>query len=162
MISEDVWGNRNILSRVKAGQAFALAVASAEDAHLAYDAVAETELEVLFLDVRRILKVCPSTCAHHVRMIHNLLSELAERNLMLSEKLAHMGQRSTRAKLLSYFSSEAQRQGKYEFEIPFSRQELADYLAVERSGLSLEMSKLQREGLITYRKNRIALKLDPR
>ena len=113
----------------------------------------------LFLDVKRILTVCPSACAHHSRIIRNLLSELAEKNLRFSEKLTHMGQRTTRAKLMSYFSAEAQRLGTYEFDIPFSRQQLADYLGVERSGLSLELGKMKRDGLLDFHKNHFALKV---
>ena len=87
------------------------------------------------------------------------LDELAEKNLRLNEKLTHMGQRTTRAKLMSYFSDEAQRRGGYEFDIPFSRQQLADYLGVERSGLSLELGKMRDEGLLDFHKNHFLLKL---
>ena len=97
-------------------------------------------MTVMFLHIRRVLSVCPSACSHHSRFIR-LLGELAEKNLRLNEKLTHMGQRTTRAKLMSYFSAEALRRGVYEFDIPFSRQQLADYLGVERSGLSVELGK---------------------
>ena len=120
---------------------------------------AETPVTAMFLNVKRVLNVCPSACAHHSRMIRNLLGELAEKNLRFSEKLSHMGQRTTRAKLMSYFSAEAQRLGKYEFDIPFSRQQLADYLAVERSGLSLELGKMHREGLLDFHKSHFVLKV---
>ena len=93
------------------------------------------------------------------KIIRNLLGELAEKNLRLNEKLTHMGQRTTRAKLLSYFSGEAQRWGGYEFDIPFSRQQLADYLGVERSGLSLELGKMRDEGLLDFHKSHFILKV---
>lgn len=113
----------------------------------------------MFFNVKRILDVCPSACAHHSRIIRNLLGELAEKNLRFSEKLTHMGQRTTRAKLMSYLSAEAQRRGEYEFDIPFSRQQLADYLGVERSGLSLELGKMRVEGLLDFQKNHFVLKV---
>lgn len=113
----------------------------------------------MFLNVKRILNVCPSACSHHSRVIRNLLSELAEKNLRFNEKLTHMGQRTTRAKIMSYLSAEAQRLGKYEFDIPFSRQQLADYLGVERSGLSLELGKMKKDGLLDYHKNHFVLRL---
>ena len=91
-------------------------------------------------------------------MIRNLLSELAEKNLRLNEKITHLGQRSRRAKILSYLSAEAQRHGSAEFDITFSRQQLADYLSVDRSGLSMELSRMQEEGLLEYRKNHFVLK----
>ena len=100
-----------------------------------------------------------SACSHHSRIIRNLLGELAEKNLRLNEKLTHMGQRTTRAKLMSYFSAEAQRRGGYEFDIPFSRQQLADYLGVERSGLSLELGKMRDEGLLDFHKSHFILKV---
>ena len=121
--------------------------------------VAETSVSVMFLNVKRVLTVCPSACAHHNRIVRNLLGELAEKNLRFGEKLAHMGQRTTRAKLMSYFSAEAQRLGKYEFDIPFSRQQLADYLAVERSGLSLELGKMKKDGLLDFHKSHFVLKV---
>ena len=159
VIQEDIWGNRNILSKAGPGQTFAAAFACASGAALNVSVVAEAPVTALFLNVKRILTMCPSACAHHSRIIHNLLNELAEKNLRFSEKLTHMGQRTTRSKLMSYFSAEAQRLGTYEFDIPFSRQQLADYLAVERSGLSLELGKMRSEGLLDFHKSHFILKV---
>ena len=157
IIQEDIWGNRNIVSKVGTGQVFAAAYACAPGSVLNVSVVAETAVTVLYVNVKRILQLCPSACAHHSRIIRNLLGELAGKNLRLSEKLTHMGQRTTREKLMSYLSAEAQRLGRYEFDIPFSRQQLADYLAVERSGLSLELGKMQKEGLLEFHKNHFVL-----
>ena len=159
VIQEDIWGNRYILSKTGPGQTFAAAYACAPGSLLNVSVAAETPAAAMFLNVRRVLTVCPSACVHHSRIIRNLLGELAEKNLRFGEKLTHMGQRSTRAKLMSYFSAEAQRLGKYEFDIPFSRQQLADYLAVERSGLSLELGKMKREGLLDFHKSHFVLKV---
>ena len=159
VIQEDIWGNRNIVSKVGPGQIYAAAYACAPGSILNVSVVAETAVTVLYVNVMRILQVCPSACAHHSRIIRNLLGELAGKNLRLSEKLTHMGQRTTREKLMSYLSAEAQRLGRYEFDIPFSRQQLADYLAVERSGLSLELGKMQKEGLLEFQKNHFVLKV---
>lgn len=159
VIQEDIWGNRNIISKAGAGQTFAAAFACAPGSRLNVSVIAETPVTAMFLNVKRILNVCPSACAHHSRIIRNLLGELAEKNLRFNEKLTHMGQRTTRAKLMSYLSAEAQSIGKYEFDIPFSRQQLADYLAVERSGLSLELGKMRGEGLIDYHKSHFILKV---
>ena len=159
VIQEDIWGNRNILSKAGPGQTFAAAYACAPGSVLNVSVIAETPVTALFLNVKRILNVCPSACAHHSRIIRNLLSELAEKNLRFNEKLTHMGQRTTRSKIMSYLSSEAQRLGKYEFDIPFSRQQLADYLAVERSGLSLELGKMRSEGLLDFHKSHFVLKV---
>ncbi len=159
VVQEDVWGNRNILARTGPGQTFAVAFACAPGVRLNVSVEAETQVSVLFLNVKHILTVCSSACAHHSRMIRNLLGDLAEKNLQFNEKLTHIGQRTTRAKLLSYLGAEAQRRGSREFDIPFSRQQLADYLAVERSGLSLELSKMHKEGLLEFHKNHFCLKV---
>ena len=159
VVQEDIWGNRNILSKAGPGQTFAAAYACAPGSLLNVSVLAETPVTAMFLNVKRVLNVCPSACEHHSRIIRNLLGELAEKNLRFSEKLTHMGQRTTRAKLMSYFSAEAQRLGTYEFDIPFSRQQLADYLAVERSGLSLELGKMRSEGLLDFHKSHFILKV---
>lgn len=159
VIQEDVWGNRNIISEIGPGQTFATSYACARGSTLNVSVVAKTPVTAMFLNLLRVLTVCSSACAHHNHIIRNLLGELAEKNLRLSEKLTHMGGRTTRAKLMSYFSAVSQRLGKYEFDIPFSRQQLADYLAVERSGLSLELGKMKRDGLLDFHKNHFVLKI---
>ena len=159
VVQEDIWGNRNILSKAGPGQTFAAAYACAPGSVLNVSVLAETPVTAMFLNVKRVLNVCPSACAHHSRIIRNLLGELAEKNLRFGEKLTHMGQRTTRAKLMSYLSAEAQRRGAVEFDIPFSRQQLADFLAVERSGLSLELGKMKKEGLLDYHKEHFVLNI---
>ena len=158
IVQEDIWGNRNILSTSGPGQTFAEVFACAPGALLNVSVEAESAVTVMFLHIKRVLSMCPSACSHHNRIILNLLSELAEKNLRLNEKLTHMGQRTTRAKLLSYFSAESQLQDSYEFDIPFSRQQLADYLGVERSGLSMELGKMRNEGLLDFHKSHFLLK----
>ena len=159
VIQEDIWGNRNILSKAGLGQTFAAAYACAPGSRLNVSVVAETPVTVLFLNVKRILTVCSSACSYHSRIIRNLLGELAGKNLQFSEKLTHVGQRSTRSKIMSYLSAEAQRLGTYELDIPFSRQQLADYLGVERSGLSQELGKMKKDGLLDYRKSHFVLRV---
>ena len=159
IMQEDIWGNRNILSKAGPGQTFATAFACVPGSLLNASVIAKTPVTAMFLPVKRILNVCSSACSHHSRIIRNLLGELAEKNLHFSEKLTHMGQRTTRAKLMSYFSAEAQKLGAYEFDIPFSRQQLADYLGVERSGLSLELGKMRNEELLDFHKSHFILKV---
>lgn len=158
IIQEDFWGNRNIVSSIEQGQCFGETFACAPGAILNVSVVTQSQAAVLFLNVKRILTMCPSSCVNHSRMIRNLLSDLANKNLHFNEKITHLGQRTTRAKLLSYLSAEAQRQNSSEFDIPFSRQQLADYLSVERSGLSLELCKMRDEGLVEFNKSHFLLK----
>lgn len=157
IIKEDFLGNRNIIAEATPGEIFAESYACVPGAPLGVSAAAAERSEVMFMDVSRVLTVCGSACAFHARLMRNLLAVLAEKNLQFSEKLTYMTQRSTRQKLLAYLSAESLRRGAREFEIPFNRQQLADYLSVDRSALSGELSKLRGEGLLDYRKNKFTL-----
>ncbi|MDO4573000.1 MAG: Crp/Fnr family transcriptional regulator [Clostridia bacterium] len=158
IIQEDYWGNRNIIGRAAQSDLFAESFACSPSSRLNVSVVAEGDCAVLWLGIARVLTACPSACAHHSKMVRNLLSELASKNLSLNEKLTHTGQRTIREKALSYLSSQAQKQSSREFDIPFSRQQLADYLSVERSALSAELSKLRGAGVIDFRKNHFTIK----
>ena len=159
VIKEDFWGNRNIMSKATAGEIFAEVYACTPGRPLGVSVIAGERAEVLFLDVRKILTTCTSTCQFHTRLIRNLLSALAEKNLMLSDKLTHMAQRTTREKLLSFLSQQAQAKGGSSFEIAFNRQQLADYLSVDRSAMSNELCKMRDEGLLEFSKNHFTIKL---
>ena len=157
IVQEDIWGNRNILSRTAPGQTYAAAFACAPSSVSNVSVVTETPTAVLFLNVKRLLTVCPSACAHHSRIIRNLVGTLAHKNLALSRRSLHTGPRTIRARLLSYLGEQARRAGSRSFTIPFDRQQLADYLNVERSALSNELSKMQRDGLLTCRRSSFCL-----
>lgn len=158
MVKDDFWGNRSILGQASPGQMFGEVYACLPWQELEVDVIAAEDTEVLFLDVGRILTVCSSACSFHTRLIRNLLMILAEKNLMLTHKMEHMAQKSTRDKVLSYLSMEAEKQGGPEFAIPFNRQQLADYLSVDRSAMSRELSRMKAEGLLDYHRNRFRLK----
>ena len=158
VVQEDYWGNRNIRARIMPGQVFAESFACVPGAVMDVSVLTDEQSRVLWLNVGRVLHTCPTACSHHSRMIRNLLSDLAANNLRTNEKLTHISRRTTREKLLSYLSAEAQRQGKSEFSVPFNRQQLADYLSVERSAMSAELSKMQKDGLLSVEKNRFSLK----
>ena len=153
VIQEDYWGNRDIRTRLVPGKTFAESFACVPGAVMDVSVVTGEDSEVMWLSVGYIMHTCRNACAYYSRMIQNLLSDLARNSLRENEKLTHISCRTTRAKLLSYLSSEARRQGKNEFTIPFNRQQLADYLSVERSAMSSELSRMQKDGLITLNKN---------
>lgn len=157
IIQEDFWGNRNLMARILPRQVFAESFACSPGSVSNVSAVAEEPGTVLWLNVRRILTTCPSACSHHNRMVQNLLSDIAGKNLRFNEKLSHMGQRTTRGKLLSYLSAEAQRRGSSEFDISFNRQQLADYLSVDRSAMSAELCRLRDDGIMSFDKNHFSL-----
>lgn len=157
IIKEDYWGNKTILTEISEGSVFGESYACSQNPQLAVSAVSMGKTKIMLLDVKRIIKTCPSTCIFHARLIQNLIIVLANKNIMLTEKIEHISQRTTRSKLLSYLSEQSQHAANPSFDIPFNRQQLADYLSVDRSAMSNELCKLRDEGVIKFEKKHFVL-----
>lgn len=155
VIQEDLWGNRNIISHIPEGDIFAEVFAAA-GIPINVSVVACEDGEVLFLDVSRLFSMRNSGEKENV-VVKNLVSALAKKMMALNEKITHISRRTTREKLLSYLSAQAVKNGSRSFTISFNRQQLADYFGVERAAMCVELSKLQREGILTYHKNSFTL-----
>jgi CRP-like cAMP-binding protein len=153
----DYFGNRSIISEISSSEVFGEDFACAEAGELPFSVVATEPCEVMFIDCAHILHTCHNNCGFHQQLIYNLMKILASKTLKFHERIEITSHRTTREKLLAYLDIESKKQGKRSFEIPFDRQELADYLEVERSGLSAEISKLRSEGIIKSEKNRFTL-----
>lgn len=154
---DDYWGNRSIISIVREGELFGEAYAAPNSGALLNDAVAAEDSAVIFFDVKRLLTVCASSCGFHSTVIQNLFLAVSEKNIRLVQKLAHMSKRTTREKLISYLSEEAKRHGSGTFTIPFNRQQLADFLSVDRSAMSNELCKMRDEGLLSFDRSSFVL-----
>ncbi len=160
IVQEDFWGNRNLVAKIGPGDVFAETFACMQRRNINVNVIAEETADVLWLNVWNILNADGETEGWKLVLLRNLLENMAEKNLRFNEKLTHMGKRNTREKLLSYLSAEAQKHGTSEFDIPFPRQQLADYLSVERSAMSTELGKLRDEGMLSFRKNHFCLNRD--
>ena len=119
--------------------------------------VADEDCEIIFLNVQRLLVSCQTACEHHQKLIRNLVSVLAYKILVFNDKITHVGKRTIRDKLLSYLSAESTRHSSLSFDIPFDRQQLADYLCIDRAAMSTEISRLQKEGLLKTNRNHFEL-----
>lgn len=155
--NDDYWGNRSIISHVSVGETFGEAYAAPGCSTLQNDVVATSDSVVISFDVNRILTVCSHACRFHTMTVRNLFYSISEKNRRLVEKLGHMAQRTTREKLMSYLSEESKRRGSAEFTIPYSRQQLADFLSVDRSAMSNELSKMRDEGMVEFDRSRFVL-----
>lgn len=151
--NDDYWGNRSILGRISIGEIFGEAYAFSREEPLMNDVVAIENSSVMFINAKKVISTCSSACLFHTLVVQNLFSVLSEKNKKLVQKLGHIGKRSTREKLISYLSQESKRQKSAEITIPFNRQQLADFLSVDRSAMSNELCKMRDEGLLTFRKN---------
>ncbi len=154
---DDYWGNRSIINMVSVGEMFGEAYAAPESGALMNDVLAVEDCAVLFFDVKRIITVCPAACRFHSTVVQNLFFAISEKNRQLMQKLGCMSRRTTREKLISYLSEEAKRHNSSSFSIPFNRQQLADYLSVDRSAMSGELCRMRDDGLIEFDKNRFTL-----
>jgi len=154
---DDYWGNRSIVNKIEPGELFGEAYIAPDSGALLNDVVAVEDSVVIFFDVKRILTTCSSACKFHAMVVQNLCFALSEKNRRLVRKLGHMARRTTREKLISYLSEEANRQNSSSFSIPFNRQQLADFLSVDRSAMSNELCKMRDEGMLEFEKNRFRL-----
>lgn len=156
IVREDFWGRRVILTRLGPGELFGEAFALGA-ARVSISALAAEDSRLLLLDAEWLRSPCPAPCFSHSRLFLNLLLILSQKNIALTEKIFCLTQRTTREKLLFYLSSRAGEAGSSRFSIPFNRQELADYLSVNRSALSEELGRLRDEGLLTFHRNTFEL-----
>ncbi len=158
-VQEDFWGRRTIVTTITAGELFGEAITYANNKVLPVALYAARPTEVLHINYRQLITTCSAACSFHTQLIQNMLTILAEKNLQLTEKMAVLNRRTTREKLLLYLSSQARSAGTNRFTIPYNRQELADFLSVERSAMSTELSKLRRAGIIDYNRSDFVLHL---
>ena len=146
-----------ILAHVGRGGLFGEAFSCAGKGTLPVSVAASETTGIMLIDYRKIVTTCSSACVFHMQLIKNMMRILAEKNILLTQKMEHLAKRTTRDKLLSFLSAQALLAGSDTVDIPFNRQELADYLCVDRSALSRELGAMQAEGLLKYEKNRFEL-----
>ena len=154
---DDYWGNRSILGNIGVGEIFGEAYAAPESGVLLNDVITVEDSSVFFFDVKRVISTCSSACRFHTMVVQNLFYAISEKNRGLVQKLGYMSRRTTREKLISYLSEEANKQNSSRITIPFNRQQLADYLSVDRSAMSNELRKMRDEGLLEFEKNHFLL-----
>lgn len=157
----DAWGNNSVISGVEKGGAFAEAYACVPGSLMLQHVTAYKKSEILFIDIRALLETDGVKNKAQLKLLKNLLTVCASKNLKLSSRMLNITPKTIRARLMSYFSECVKTSGSYKFEIPYDRRQLADYLGVDRSALSAELSKMQKDGLIEYNKNRFKILVNP-
>jgi CRP-like cAMP-binding protein len=153
----DLEGRRTIIKRICPTEIVAAAQSLSGAEAMSVDVEADEDSDVLLVKTERILSPCENACMFHVRLVRNLMKTLAVKTIELNRKIEILSHRSTQDRLMAYLRSVAQQKGSAEFDIPFDRQQLADYLCVERSALSAEISRLSKLSLITSRKSHFTL-----
>lgn len=152
IIKDDIWGRETMLAELSPGMLFGEAFVLGGESRISVSVRCAQRTDVLFLDGERVVKPCDVACGFHFDVSRNMIRILAEKNIFLTERVEHISKRSLREKVMSYLSGMAETVGTDSFEIPFDRQELADYLACDRSALSAVLGKLKKEGIIDFNK----------
>lgn len=153
----DYFGNRSIVTIVEPSELFGESFACAGVKKLPVDVISGDNTQIMLIDCLRITQSCNNACEFHRQIIYNLMKVVATKNLIFTQKMEITSKRTTREKLMTYLMIQAKKNDSNNFDIPYDRQELADYLEVERSGLSSEISKLRNEGIIECKKNHFAI-----
>ena len=155
--NNDLWGNKSILSRVEKGQVFAESYAF-HKVPLMVDAIADEDSLILFLDVQWLMEEQNAQATWYCKMLKNLLLISTKKNRNLSNRIFCTTAKTVRGRLAAFFSEQAAKAGNNTFDIPFNRQQMADYLNLDRSALSKELGKMREEGLLTFHKNHFSIK----
>ena len=153
IIKEDIEGNINILSHLGINDIFAETFAYADIYECPVSVQATENCEIMFIDCKRIIKTCNNACDFHWKLIENMLSLIARKNIMLNQKMEILSKRNTREKLLAFFNTQIQLNHSKSFSIPYNREGLAFYLCADRSALSRELCNMRDEGLLKFNKN---------
>lgn len=153
IVRVDFYGNRSIVAVIEPPQLFGESFACTETRSVPVNVIAEKDCEVMLINSQKMLHPCCDACEFHSRIIFNLMKEIAAKNLLLNQKIEIISKRTTREKLMTYLLIQAKQYGKSSFTVPYDRQELADFLEVDRSGLSAEISKLRKENIIECKRN---------
>jgi CRP-like cAMP-binding protein len=157
LIQDDFWGNRSIISAINPADVFGEVFSFTLTEHIPVSVMAAEQSEIILINYKKIITVCSESCPFHTALICNMLKILAEKTLLLMKKMDAITQRSTREKVRVYLSGYAAQTNSASFEIPFNRQQLADYLSVERSALSAELCRMRTAGIIDFNKNKFTL-----
>ena len=150
-------GHRNIVESLESMETVAISLAVADIQSVAISVEARQESEVILFNANKVLNPVVKPSEEHIRLLRNITKELARKTVLLGRKMRIISSRTTSERIMKYLIEESVRRGSKEFDIPYDRQALADYLCVERSALSAEIGKLIDKGVIESRKNHFKL-----
>ncbi len=157
IIKEDMMGSRSLIAGIEAPHIFGESIVSAEISSVPVSVQASADSKIMLIDFKRIIKSCASSCAFHTRLIQNMMKIIAQKNIYLNEKIDYLKKTTTRQKLAAYILNQVHSKNYSFIRLPLNREDLADYLGVNRSALSRELSKMKRDGLIEYKKSSFSI-----
>lgn len=157
IFKDDFCGNKILIKNLLKNETFGEAIVCSNNPISPNFAVANTKTTVFFIDIKKILSVCSNNCCFHKQLIENLLKIISDRNIFLNERIELITQKSLREKIIFFLKKQKEAFKSEIFPIPFSREEMSQYLCVNRSALSRELSLMKKEKLIDFHKNSFKL-----
>ncbi len=157
IVKEDIDGNRVIVDELRTGEMFGEAIACAELKKSPVAVLAAADSDILFIELKKIIRTCAASCTCHGQLIENLLKTIARKNIMLNRKMDILSKKTIRDKIITYLNLQMKSVEDRTFTIPFTRDELADYICVNRSALSRELGHMRDEGLLEFQKNKFKI-----
>lgn len=146
----DYYGNDNIIMLLGSADMFGESAVYSAEGRLPYNVVSEADGEILLLSSQSLIRPCCNACKFHNKIVSNLLCSVAEKNLKLTKKIDILIKRNMREKILAYLHGEAVKSGGRKLTVPLNRNQMADYLSVDRSALSRELVNMQKDGIIKF------------
>lgn len=153
IIKENFSGNRHIISSVVASNIFGEGIVCTKSRIAPVSVRTKTDATILLIPYQKIITSCDKACGFHIRLIHNMMLILGEKNYLLNHKIDLLMLKGMREKLAAYLLYEAERKDSQRFDIAFNRNELAEYLNVSRPTMSRELAAMKEDGIIDYHKN---------
>ena len=160
VIKEDINGNKIILSKLSENDIFGETIVCAGIEKSPVSVMAMSKCEILFISFDKVLGTCSNACHFHKTLVQNMLKVIAKKNLLLNTQIDLLGKKTIREKLLTYLRTVKKEKNNNKFFIPFNRNELADFLCVDRSAMSRELCKMRDDGIITFDKNYFEFLID--
>ena len=157
MISEDIWGSKALLVVMHKGELFGESFACGTSMAAVVSFQAAEEVRALYMPFERVMHSCPNSCQFHHRLVENMLTRIADKNVQLMQKVKIISQKTLRDKILTYLSLQVRLQGSRRIELPLGRIGLAEYLCADRSALTRELVRMREEGIIEYHRNSFEL-----
>lgn len=151
VLKENVMGDSTIIGILNPGDMFGETFACMGKKVMPVTVAALEKSEILWLDLKRIVCTCQSACSFHQQLILNLLRIVAEKNAMLNKKMSYITHKTIRGRLEAYFYDLMDCSGSFKFVVPLNRNEMSDYLCIDRSAMCREISKMKSEGILDYK-----------
>ena len=155
--SEHIDGNQTIMANLVASSVFGDALSSTKARRSPVTVCAITNITVVFIEYEQVLSMCGNACLAHRILLQNLLKSISEKCFLLFDRINILREKTLRQRVQAYLHILSNGGELKEVTLPFTKTMLADYLLSNRSALSKELGKMQKDGIIEVAGRRIRI-----